>query len=375
MNQEFIRLEGDVLRRHASYKLPLTCVIDGQRYQVSEWSVAGVVLRDASSSLELNKLYDITLVFPFDGYDFALELQALAELIDGRWGLHYANPTPSQITLFRYILDSYLTGELVTAGEILDIRRRDEAGSGSTAKRTSSKAQPTLWQQTAGWLGRAAWLLIIAAIIVGLASYVTGSVAQRMSLISTESAMVTVDTVPAFAMEAGVVTNLASGSVKLGQPLATIMTASRNSTTVFSPCDCVVTDTFVAIGASVGAGQRLALLQDVTAQPYVLAWIDRDHVLDLYRGATAQVELASGQSLRGLALKELPLVSQDKVKKGDLVPVKVALPEDATGLVSGEPVVVRFLRANDVSAQGIVAGLGAVATGTVQGVKSLFGIE
>ena len=373
MNQEFIRLEGDVLRRHASYKLPLTCVIDGQRYQVSEWSVAGVVLRDASSSLEINKLYNITLVFPFDGYDFALELQAMAEFIDGRWELHYASPTPSQITLFRYILDSYLTGELVTAGEILDIRRRDEAA--SPAKPSSKRAQLTGWQRTTGFVGRALWLLVIAVLIVGLASFVTGSIAQRMSLISTESAMVTVDTIPAFAMEAGIVTNLAVGSVKQGQPLATIMTASRNSATVFSPCDCLVTDSFVAVGASVGAGQRLALLQDASAEPYVIAWIDRSHVLDLYRGVTAQVELADGQSLRGLALKELPLVTQDKVKGGDLVPVKITLPEATEGLTSGEPVIVRFLRANDISAQGIAAGLGAVATNTVQGVKSLFGLE
>ena len=187
--------------------------------------------------------------------------------------------------------------------------------------------------------------------------------------------MVTVDTIPAFAMEAGIVTNLAVGSVKQGQPLATIMTASRNSATMFSPCDCLVTDSFVAVGASVGAGQRLAVLQDASAEPYVIAWIDRSHVLDLYRGVTAQVELADGQSLRGLALKELPLVTQDKVKGGDLVPVKITLPEATEGLTSGEPVIVRFLRANDISAQGIAAGLGAVATNTVQGVKSLFGLE
>jgi len=368
---EFIRLEGDVLRRHASYKLPLTCVIEGQRYQVSEWSVAGVVLRDPSPKLELNKLYNIALVFPFDGYDFALELQALAEFSDDRWELHYANPTPSQITLFRYILDSYLTGELVTAGEILDIRKRDEAG--APAKQASAKVSLTAWQRTVGWVGRALWLLIIGLVIVGLASFVTGSVAQRMSLISTESAMVTVDTLPTYAVESGVVTNLATGSVKVGQPLATIMTASRNSTTVFAPCDCVVAESSVAVGASVSAGERIALLQDVSAQPYVLAWIDREHVLDLYRGATAQVELANGVAFHDLALKEMPLVGQDKVKKGDLVPVKVALPDGATGLVSGEPVVVRFKRANDVSAQGIVAGLQAVTAGTVQGIRSLFG--
>lgn len=370
---EFIRLEGDVLRRHATYKLPLTCIIDGRRYQVSEWSVAGVVLADASPALELNKLYDISLVFPFDGYDFALELQAMAESIDGHWEVHYTNPTPSQITLFRYILDSYLTGELVTAGEILDIRKRDEAS--AVGKSSSPKLQRTAWQRFVGSVGRAVWLLIIAAIIIGLVAFVTGSVAQRMSLISTESAMVTVDSTPAFATEAGILTFLATGSVKAQQPLATVTTASGNSKTLFSPCDCLVSESFASSGASISAGEKIALLQDAGAKPYVMAWIDREHVVELYRGATAQVELPGGQSLHGLTLKEMPLVGQDKVKKGDLVPVKIALPDSATGLVSGEPVVVRFLRANDVSAQSVLAGVGAVATSTVQGVKSLFGAK
>ncbi|KKC33948.1 HlyD family efflux transporter periplasmic adaptor subunit [Devosia psychrophila] len=347
MNKEFIKFEADVQRQHARYRLPLTCAIGDRLYSVSDWSVAGLSIAAENAAFLPDRNYNLKLVFPFDGYDFIVSLDAVSERGSDpeTMEFRYINVDAARLRLFRYILDAYLAGEIVTAGEILDVsRRQDEpAGPKANAAATGTDRSPMFV------LGQALRLALVTAISVGLVAFVGGSIAQRLNVIPTESAAVTLDSVPLLTPNSGVLTNVVSGVVARGQMVATIMLPSETTATLFSPCDCTVASVQASIGSNVAPGDQIATLRSNDPVPYVQAWVRRENVMDLYRGVTAEVELYDGTVIRGVQLAQLPVVDASAAEPGDLVEVRLDVPAPQVALQVDRPVVVRFIRNNLIS--------------------------
>lgn len=358
MNQEFIKFEADVQRQHARYKLPLTCAIGDRLYSVLDWSVSGLSVAATNTAFLPERAYQLKLVFPFDGYEFVVSLDAIAERgkdVD-QVEFRYLNIDAARLRLFRYILDAYLAGEIVTAGEILDVSRReaDVVGTNSVNPVGNARRSPIFVT------GQVLRFVLVAAITLGLLTFVGGSLMQRLATIPTQSAAVALESTPLSTPNAGVLTSVVSGAVAPGQLVATIMTPSETTATLFSPCDCTVSSVDSAIGSNVTPGDQIATLRPRDVVPFVQAWLRRDQVMDLYRGVTAEVELYDGTLIRGVQLGELPTVDASSGALDDLVAVRIDLPTTALALQADQPVVVRFIRNNPLGGTAVGAAFSAV---------------
>ena len=71
------------------------------------------------------------LIFPFEDFELTLRLdtQMVYVLPDlPRFGTSFVDLSQGQLALFRYIVDAYLSGEMVSGGDILSVVGSDQTG-------------------------------------------------------------------------------------------------------------------------------------------------------------------------------------------------------------------------------------------------------
>lgn len=345
-----IKFEADEQRQHARYKLPLRVVIDGKAYDCIDWSVAGIGIATPRKRFEPDSVQEIRLIFPFSGMDFALEMKAEVRYSSteiGRTGFKYVEVTDDQQRLLRYILEAHLSGDVVTAGEVLDLQRRAVEAKPRSVK--GVEKPKTLLGRLAGSTGSILRSALATLIIVVLIAFVGSSIVQRIAVIPAQSGFASIDLNPVLAGVSGTVTNIASGNVSTGQPVATILTANGNSQTQLSTCDCSIETASVAVDTQVRVGDTIALLRPVGQKPYVVALVSRAAVVDLMRGVTVQVELFDGTILNGATISALPKLTGADPEAP--VPVAINVGDNADKLAVGQAVQVRFIRNNALGIQ------------------------
>ena len=352
MNENFIRFEADVPRQHARYNLPVRCVIDGETVRTLDWSIGGIGIDSPARPLAPQSLHDLRLLFGFAGYEVAVDVEAKVVSNDGKTArLDYVRMQPEQIALMRYLLDAYLAGEVVTAGEILDFQRRPLEDANAKQNTGASRRNPLI-NGISGTL-RAIPVLVITLLLLFL---IGSSLYQHFAVFPATAAYVTSEATPILAPSEGTVTNLASeGSVvSAGTPVLTILSPSGKSLTVNSPCDCRVDDVATHINDTPQAGMRLLSLREPGAKPYIFATIDRSRLMDAYKGVVADVELVDGTVLRNLPVVVPPGSAIDDT--GTTFSVRVHLDRLPDGATLGQPTRVTFFRNGEIA--GLVDSFG-----------------
>ena len=342
MSINMVKFEADEQRQHARYKLPLKCVIDQHRYEAVDFSVAGIGIATGTAVLRKGKIVPVQLQFPFDGFEFSLNLKAeicYSDPVSGRSGFKYVELTDSNVRILRYILDSYLSGELLMINELLDFSRR----SVDLRARSKNRDKPvrSVSQRAGHALRRSLSLTATTVLSLGVLLVLFGGLYQKLWVFEATSAIVAIDSVPVVAPSDGVLTNLVTGPVKSGERIATILTGTGQSVSVVSSCDCIADRADIDVDAQVKNGQQLLSLLPSGATPHITALVDRAHVMDLYEGVDVAISLPQGKVINNATILELPKISETQLAGSNPVPVKIALEGVGAGTV-GAPADVRF---------------------------------
>jgi len=354
--------EAEVQRQHPRYRLPMKCLHNGAPVSVIDLSVGGIGIRAGTLDVRAGEIVDLTLVFPFSGYELTLPVRAEVRYVNsdqGRIGMRFIDVSPRQHNLLRFILDAYLSGEVVEAGDVLDVvSRRNEGKSRDVPQRPI----PEGLLANVSHHGRSiAGYGLIVGLTLLLAGFVGTGVFQRMYIIPAQSALITTDLVTVPAPSNGQVTFIASGAeVQAGEPLLTIQGPQGSSSIVIdSPCDCLVQARYSRPASFVREGAPVIVLREKNSTPYITASIPQSEVLRFYRGATAVVEYADGTLVRDVPMEPLPSFSDENERTGHFL-VKLSPGRDLDSSAIGQPVSVVF---DTFSGSSIGAAAGKVHAG------------
>src|SRR5690349_15867286 len=94
--------EAEVQRQHPRYRLPMKCLHAGTQVSVIDLSVGGIGVRSGTFPAVPGHIVDLTLIFPFNGYELTLPVQAEVRYVNeehGRVGMRFANVSPRQHNL------------------------------------------------------------------------------------------------------------------------------------------------------------------------------------------------------------------------------------------------------------------------------------
>jgi alginate biosynthesis protein Alg44 len=310
---------------------------------VVDISVGGLGLRTGSLDVKPGRVLDLTLVFPFSGYELTLPINAEVRYIaedHSRIGLRFVDVSPRQHNLLRFVLDAYLAGEVVDAGDILDVvSRRNEGKSREVPQRPEPQGLVAKLthhgRSVAGYVGiGAATLLLLGFIGMGIF--------ERMYLVPAQSALITADLVTVPAPSNGQLTFVAAkNEVKAGEPLLTIQAPQGNSVVIDSPCNCIVQTRYSRASNFVREGAPVLTLREKTSAPYITASVPHDQVLKFYRGASAIIEYADGQRVKEAQIEQLPSFVDETAASGRFY-VKLSPGRELETSMIGQPVSVVF---------------------------------
>ena len=351
--------EAEVQRQHPRYRLPMRCLHNGSLISVIDLSVGGIGVRTGTLSARAGQIVELTLVFPFNGYELTLPVRAEVRYVNqehGRIGMRFVDASPRQHNLLRFILDAYLSGEVVEAGDVLDVVSRRNEGK---TREIPQRPKPEGLVANAVHYGRSiAGYGLIAAATLLLVGFIGTGVFQRMYIIPAQSALITTDLVTVPAPVSGQVTFIATGNeIQAGEPLLTIQGPQGVSSIVIdSPCDCYIQARYSRTSSFVREGAQILVLREKTSMPYITASIPQSEVLRFYRGARAVIEYTDGTFVRDVQIEPMPTFSDEDADEERFL-VKLAPGRELDNAAIGRPVSVVF---NTFSGSAIGAAAGKV---------------
>ena len=319
--------EAETQRQHTRYRIPMRCELRGSTFDVYDWSIGGLALKDPPPDLKVGRKEAVKLSFPFSDYALALPLDAEVRHVDHankRAGLKFVNMTRRQVDVLRFMIDAYLSGEVVEAGDIIEVSaRRNEA---KVRPIPAAAAPTTVRGRAARTFGRVVRFGAAGVAGIALAAFIGAGLYERLFVVPAQSAIVTTDLVTVPAPAGGSVAFLAQGTtVKRGEPVAAVETLDGKSSILASPCDCEVQVRFTALGDFVTPGLPIISLRRQESKAYVAAFVSRDQIMRIYDRATARVVLTNGRQFAEKKLRVVPANEQSAQAPGSNELVKVII--------------------------------------------------
>ncbi len=283
--------ETEVHRQHVRLKIPITVEVDGARFACDDWSMGGFGIEGGPAAAQPGERLSVRLIFPFEDFEIALraECQVVYVTEDGtRAGYKFVGLSGAQIELFRYLVDAYLSGELVTAGDVLSVAGRENS---ADARALPLNFNPYAEEATLGRrIRRILGLVLLGLAGVGLAGLIWLGVQDRWLTVKAATAVIEAPTYRLRAPASGVVEAATDKTfLKPGDPVAAVRAGETQRSPIPSPCDCVVLEWLVPAGQYAQAGETVAVLVAADQPLLVRAQVDFDRALGLEADGAARI--------------------------------------------------------------------------------------
>ncbi len=284
--------ESEVQRQHIRLQLPIKVSIGDFTLDTDDWSSSGVALtwdgsdEDAfASSVAVGHIVDANLLFRFEGFDLSMPMKLELRYIERskqRAGFRFTNVNERQLSLLQYVVGAYVSGEVVRAGDIIQIVGRNNQLQSRSIP--SDKAGLNASQLFKMKMRKLFYSSLVVAASVAAVAYIVMGMYERSFVVVASSGEVMADASTVVSTASGKALfppKLLDSKVKKGQPLVSIQTEKGNTVSVDSPCDCIVKELLVANHGDVSTGDELVTLTSVDAEPYVEARVPADQAVRL----------------------------------------------------------------------------------------------
>ncbi|WP_286221631.1 PilZ domain-containing protein [Marinobacter apostichopi] len=368
--------ESEAQRQFARVRMPakLFVKLDGTtvKFPIEDMSAGGFGIKLGNEGLRRGQVYNGRLVFRIDGFDLAVDVEFVPRNFtgnDGRCGCEFQNLGANEVSVLRYLITSFLSGELVSAGDVLNTLSRENF----------TKARKGKGSQALGFFASArAMVVSLVMMTVGLiaVAFIGYQLWQIYFVTTAESAMVASENVPVRLPKDAKVTTLveAGDQVEAGQAIASFdapmlsyvndLVGNGNYTveqieellgqsvrgTLTSPCDCKVLNMLPAKDQYMSKGEKLAVLAPTDASAHVIARFNFEDGGDLEEGQAVTLRMSGGDTQTG-RIESLFVDSETPNQPGNainaLIQADEALPMQSVGRPIGVTVDVFQMAAVD----------------------------
>ncbi len=333
-NTPKITHEADTQRQHVRVPLPANIIVNNKAYDLKDWSVAGasIVAKNAGDMqhFQMSSKHEAILAFTMDEFNLHIPMTIKVQHPDqakNLIGIQYADMTPRQISLMQELVNSYVSGEIATANDIIHVVGRNNF----VKPRELPKASKQTPQQKLS-LALRKTALIAASVL--LFSFLLFSIYERNFIVTAENAYIDAN---GFAVEAntgGVIhfNDIHRGDrVKKGDVIMTIKSSSGAVRGIDSPCDCIVNQKLVKTGNRVNQGDKILRLVPVGTKMFVDAFIHYEDAVDIKEGQSVDIALDGSDLHLDGVIEDISSVSIGKGKYEVRIRSEEPLPEHLLG--------------------------------------------
>lgn len=282
--------DTEIHRQHVRLRIPIAVEIDGTRYVADDWSLGGFGVQNHIAAHQPGDRFPVRLFFPFE--DFEIVLHVDCELVyitaaGDRFGCRFLGLTSGQTELFRYLIEAYLSGEIISAGDVLlAASRRARAVLRPLSPDDASEASFT--RRFRRWIGHG--LLLLATFALLFVIYI--GIREKYLVVRSSDAVVWVPMLDLRSPLAGRVEAMPRKPIfSPGEPVARIVAADGTSAIVESPCECVLLQWVAVPGSYVQSGEPVLTLASADKPLVIRAQLPIDQARRLQVGQRAEVWL------------------------------------------------------------------------------------
>ncbi len=351
--------ESEAQRQHARVRIPAKLrFLDPQRQahdvKVDDLSAGGLSFH-TKQQLSVGDVLRGRLQFTVDNLGLSMDIEFQVRSYNpgsGRTGAQFQNLELRDIATLRHIITSHLSGELITAGDVLSTLLRDNF--------TKARKQKDGGAGLSAFGRLKAVTVTLGVFVVGVAAF--GFIAKSlygMYFVShAEAGVVAVPTTNVTMPRDGTVNSLveSGGQIAKGAPLASFTTSMLDmlkgnledaqlepakieelfgkqlSGTLTSPCDCVVARQLVDNGQYAAKGQPIFQLIPRTTNPMVEARFTYRQFDEVKPGTRVNFQVAGEDEVRtGQIVSSASLNSEDlaadirvQIKPDSALPAELA---------------------------------------------------
>ncbi|AGA75321.1 alginate biosynthesis protein Alg44 [Pseudomonas plecoglossicida] len=351
--------ESEAQRQHARVRIPAKLrFLDPQRQahdvKVDDLSAGGLSFH-TKQQLSVGDVLRGRLQFTVDNLGLSMDIEFQVRSYNpgsGRTGAQFQNLELRDIATLRHIITSHLSGELITAGDVLSTLQRDNF--------TKARKQKDGGAGLSAFGRLKAVTVTLGVFVVGVAAF--GFIAKSlygMYFVShAEAGVVAVPTTNVTMPRDGTVNSLveSGGQIAKGAPLASFTTSMLDmlkgnledaqlepakieelfgkqlSGTLTSPCDCVVARQLVDNGQYAAKGQPIFQLIPRTTNPMIEARFTYRQFDEVKPGTRVNFQVAGEDEVRtGQIVSSASLNSEDlaadirvQIKPDSALPAELA---------------------------------------------------
>lgn len=299
--------ESETQRQHVRVQVPARAELDGRVYMVKDLSVSGLSLENVDTVYADGAQLQMVMSVPFESFSLNVTLKAFVTYYDAaakKLGCQFTDLTREQLSILNTIIQSYMSGIIVTEGELLNVVARDNF---VKIRKELSKEEAQDFKAIAR---RALPFLFmgVAALFGGF--FVMGNIFEKLLVLKSYQATVQTESIVLRAQAPGLFTSVLDANVervtkgqKLGsievaalavaapQPLPAVDANAEGSgnaimggsqtVDVVSPCDCYFMRQYVRNGLFRAVGEPIFKLLPIDAKPVVKAIVSAEDVVRL----------------------------------------------------------------------------------------------
>ncbi|MCC7268008.1 MAG: HlyD family efflux transporter periplasmic adaptor subunit [Caulobacteraceae bacterium] len=256
--------EASTQRQHVRVRAPLMVRIGRDEYTAFDWSVAGIGVRGLDPLPSVGQIIQMALLFRFDGFSFEINVSGEVRHVNARTGdagLVLIELEPEQLALLQYVVGAYMSGEIVSSGDILAITKRENFTGARALKAAETGSNKAIVTRN---LVALALLWVAGVALVGLLAF---NLYSRLFIVRADGFLAGGEAIAATAPAAGLASINASAGARVqpGTVLGTIQTPTGEVASLTAGCDCLVGSVVVDDGAFVAAGAKLVELVPASA--------------------------------------------------------------------------------------------------------------
>lgn len=340
--------EAEVQRQFVRVRIPAEVVLDGHCLEVYDWSVDGLSVYVDSNLPDQSLVHTGTIKFKFGDFDMSVEFSAEVRHIssvsvDGkdrnRIGLQFLDLPGRSRSLLRFVASAYLTGEVVTSGDILNLAKRENFTKPRKSKKKGGEGLSRTKRIYDMLRTPASWAVL--ATIVIFATVMTGSAFYRNAYVrQLATAEVMTDTPTARAPVSGVITFIAGAAgdqLAIGEPLLGVRRPSGEEVFVDSPCECKIVSVEHSEREFIESGEVILRMLHPNSKTFVRLYVTKSNAPWLFE---YQPDTMSARVLGQDGEFELSLASSVFDEAREMVVLDLVSSTDIPPELAGRPATV-----------------------------------
>jgi len=349
--------EAEAQRQHVRIRIPLQAVVEDVSYNVVDLSVAGMCFEAVGLATKVGDTLGVKLVFAFEGFEFiqAMKIEVVnVNATTGRTGCRFIDITESQLSMLHFVVDAYLSGEVIAASDVIEIPKRNMF----MAQRKIPAPELPANRFAAAAVGVRRKVVAGALVVAGLAVFAYAGLAIYAHAYVTDGKGVVVTQEVQFARApiSGTITPQSSAKGKRvaeKELIAVIESPTGAFKQVEASCDCLLANEPLAKGSFVARGTIIARLVPPTAQTQVEVHLPLERLEGIEKHQRVRVDLYSGQPSAWGTVdrvdRHTPIGSSVSVSDTSYGVVMVNLDAPMPAEAVGEPAAVQIHRLNWLS--------------------------